>query len=317
MANRALVNASKQVSRSGWIAWSSVAVMALAFFVGSVFAGIAFVAHLKIQSIETRDNMLVFFEVGSDQSLIQRLRSKWEQIPEIRSIGYTTEDEAFQDYFEVTKISAPIENQLLSQMENKILMSSLDIRLQNLDEIDRVTNLLMADINTELERLEYSPGSLPPIDLRIDDQSLDQMKEIFLVVRVAGVVLITLLGIIIFFFILMTVEYRTYNRMEEIGVMQLVGGSLGYIRAPFILEGAFYGALGAFISTAALGLIGILVMVVNSGSSVAIYLMQQLQSVELPHITVFGWVGILAALVLAGGLLGGFISYLAIRRYIK
>lgn len=317
MANRVLVNASKQVARSGWIAWSSVAVMALAFFVGSVFAGIAYIAHLKIQSIETRDNMLVFFEEGTDQALIQRLRSKWEQIPEIRSIGYTTEEEAYNQYFEDTKLTAPIENQLLANKESKTLMSSLDIRLQNLDALDKVTDEIMVDINLELERLEYAPGTLPPIDLRIDDQSLDQMKEIFLVVRVAGIVLITLLGIIIFFFILMTVEYRTYNRMEEIGVMQLVGGSLSYIRAPFILEGAFYGALGAFISTATIALIAVFVLVINSQSSVAIYIFQQLQSVDLPNITILGWVGVLAAFVTAGGLLGGFISYLAIRRYIK
>ena len=80
MANRTLVNATKQIARSGWIAWSSVAVMALAFFVGSVFAGIAIVAHLNIQSIETRDNMIVFFEEGSDQALIDRLRAKWEVV---------------------------------------------------------------------------------------------------------------------------------------------------------------------------------------------------------------------------------------------
>lgn len=316
MANRAIVNATKQISRSGWIAWSSIAVMALAFFVGSVFAGIAYVAHLKIQSIETRDNMLVFFEEGTDPALISRLRSKWEQIPQIRSIGYTTEEEAYNKYFEDTRLSAPIENQLLQQKETKTLPSSLDIRLQNLDYLEEVRDILVTDINGELERLEYRTGSLP-IDLKIDDRSLEQMKEVFLVVRLAGIFLITLLFIIIFFFILMTVEYRTYNRMEEIGVMQLVGGSLSYIRAPFILEGGFYGAIGAFISTAALAFIGVFLLVINSQSSVSQYLYQQLASVEFPQVTIFGWLAIVAAMVAAGGLLGSLISYLAIRRYIK
>jgi|GEM_PF-1422735 len=316
MANRTLVNASKQIARSGWIAWSSVAVMALAFFVGSVFAGIAIVAHLKIQSIETRDNMIVFFEEETDQNLVTKLRSKWEQIPEVRSIGYTTETDAYTSYLEDTRLTSPIEHQQLLQKDAKTLPSSLDIRLQNLDMLDKVKDLITTDILAELERLAYSTGALP-IELKIDDRSLDQMKEIFLVVRVAGVVLISLLAIIIFFFILMTVEYRTYNRMEEIGVMQLVGGSLSYIRAPFILEGAFYGALGAFISTVALGLIGIFFLVINAASSISVYVFQQLQSVDLPQITVLGVIGILSLFVLAGALLGGFISYLAIRRYIK
>jgi cell division transport system permease protein len=314
--NRTLINATKQVSRSGWIAWSSIAVMALAFFVGTIFAGIAYVAHLKIQSIETRDNVLVFFEVGTDPALISRLRDQWKQLPQIKDIDYTTEEKAYEIYFQETAITDPIQNQLLAQQEIKKLDSSLDIKLHSLDYLPEVRRILLADINTELNKLSYDTKR-PPIDLKVDDRSLDEQREIFLVVRIAGLVLLTLLFIIIFFFILMTVEYRTYNRMEEIGVMQLVGGSLGYIRGPFILEGAFYGAIGALISAVVLGGIALFMLVINAQSAIAIYIHEELRGLNMPYVSLLGWIGVIVLQVIVGGLLGAFISYLAIRRYIK
>lgn len=316
MRNRTLVNASKQVSRSGWIAWSSIAVMALAFFVGSVFAGIAYAAHLKIQSIETRDNMLVFFEVGTDPQLIQRLRSKWEVLPEIKSISFTKEEDAYTLYFAETLITDPTQNQLLAQMEVKRLDSSLDIRLNNLDDLPNMRALLKSDIDNELRNLSFNPNR-PPIDLKVDDRSLDEARDVFLVVRISGIVLLALLFIIIFFFILMTVEYRTYNRMEEIGVMQLVGGSLSYIRAPFIAEGAFYGGLGALISALTIGVIAIFIFVINGSSTVAVQFYEELHALNLPYISFFGWLGLILVNVIVGAVLGAVISYLAIRRYIK
>jgi cell division transport system permease protein len=316
MLGRTLINTIKQIKRSGWIAWSSVAVMTLAFFVGSVFASIAYISHVYIQSIETKDNMLVFFEVGTDPDLIARLRSKWEGLEQIRSIDYTAEEEAYRIYFEETAVTEPIYNQLLQEFEEKRLASSLDIRLETLDFLAEVRQILLDDINAELSNLDYDAQE-PPIILKVDDESLDQAREIFLVLRVSGIILLTLLFVIIFFFILMTVEYRTYNRMEEIGVMQLVGGSLGYIRSPYILEGAFYGAIGALLSALVIGALIVFLFVFNKDSSITQFIIEQLHGLNLPDLRFSHWVLIGFGKVVAGGILGAFISYLAIRRYIK
>ncbi|MCA9379133.1 FtsX-like permease family protein, partial [Candidatus Dojkabacteria bacterium] len=113
------------------------------------------------------------------------------------------------------------------------------------------------------------------------------------------------------------VEYRTYNRMEEIGVMQLVGGSLAYIRAPYILEGATYGFLGALISGLVIGGLGLYVFVLNPTSSLSVFLFERISVLPFPSITWLGWLGIFGLNLLGGVLLGTVSSYLAIRRYIK
>jgi cell division transport system permease protein len=175
---------------------------------------------------------------------------------------------------------------------------------------------LIDDIDTELVDMEYDPTD-PPIELVIDDQTLDELRQVFSALRVGGTIVLALLFVIIFFFTLMTVEFRTYNRMEEIGVMQLVGGSLFYIRAPYILEGGFYGVLGALISSLILGAVGIGIFVLNPTSALAIFIHERISILPLPMITLWGWILVILVQVLLGFLLGGISSFLAIRRYIK
>lgn len=313
---KTLSNTFKQIRRSGWIAWSSIAVMALAFFVGSVFAGVAYLAHLYIQAIESRDSILVFFEVGTDRSLIDRLQNKWDGLPDVKSTSYFTEEEAYWYYRIDAKDREPIQAEFLERSDIERIPSSIDIRLNSLDALERVASIVVQDVNAELALLEYDPKD-PPIIVTSDDETLNEAREIFLFIRIAGIVLITLLFVIIFFFILMTVEYRTYNRMEEIGVMQLVGGSLGYIRAPFILEGSFYGAVGALVSAAVIIGITVFLFSFNPDSTIARFMADQVQLLSLPSLSLPRVAALVVGKTIAGALLGALISYTAIRRYIK
>lgn len=321
MLGRILSNTFKQIRRSGWVAWSSVAVMVLAFFIASIFAGIAFLSNEYIQFIETRDNIIVFFEVGTEQELVDKLKVQWEQVPQIKEITFFTEEQAYETYLEETAITSPIEHALLLQYDEdqRKLPSSLDIRLNSLNDLDTVREVIRDDILVELDSLgyEYDGESIPPIDLRTDDTSLNEFKEVFSVLRVGGAVVLSLLFVIIFFFTLMTVEFRTYNRMEEIGVMQLVGGSLGYIRAPYILEGALYGVLGALISSLIIGGVVFSLVLADPQSTVSVFVYERLSVLELPYVSPLGWVAIVAIESAVGFVIGSLSSYLAIRKYIK
>lgn len=315
-SKRVLDNTWKQIQRSGWIAWSSIAVMTVAFLVGTIFAGLAVVLQLAIQSIETRDNIIVLFEVGTEPSLITELEQKWSDIPQIKAITYTTEEEAYQLYYEDTKGVDPVVNAALESQDEKKLDSSLDIQLYSLHDIDKVTEIIESDIRGELAQLDYDETQ-PPIQLLVDDESIESYKEAFSVIRALMIGLLSLLFVIIFFFILMTVEYRTYNRMEEIGVMQLVGGSLAYIRAPYILEGGFYGAVGAALSTLIIGVIYAWLFVIDSAGAFATLVAEWTRGIALPDASLILIVVVVSGIVVFGGFLGSLISYIAIRRYIK
>lgn len=364
MFNRIIANTSKQISRSGWAGWGSISVMTLAFLVASIFGGLAYVSNLYIQFIERKSNLLVFFEVGMDQEIINSLQSKWQENPKIKSINYTNELEAYNLYSDYTSRVQPEIYAVLKTKEEKKLPSSLDIQVWTLDDIDEVREFINKDIEAELKNLEIinieeevvqenmegetgketdsdaaseretadeeiliqedkprykyaKDADDVPIILKIDDENLEQLRQVFFAIRITGVIIISLLFAVIFFFTFMTVEFRLSNQMEEIGVMQLVGGSLFFIRAPYILEGGFYGFIGSLLSSFILGSVLTSVFVINDDSAIAIFAYKNFSKLQWPGMDVLEIGLLFLALAMCGFMLGALSSYLSIRRYIR
>lgn len=343
MLKRIVSNSLKQVRRSGWVGWASVSVMTLAFLVAIIFGGLAYISNLYIQFIETKSNLLVFFEEGLDRNVVDRLRDKWRENPQIKGISYTTEEQAYELYADYTAKVLPETYEILKTKEEKILPSSLDIQIWSLSDLESVKNQLQSDIDAELGTLkiikttESTPLSYPdestsleeftykyqtdpnrpPIELRVDDKNLDQLREVLTSVRIAGVFVISLLFIVIFFFTFMTVEFRLYNQMEEIGVMQLVGGSLLFIRAPYILEGGLYGFIGGLVSSIFIVSIIFAVFVLDSNSVLAKFIYENFSNLPWPYVSTLGWIGLVALTAVVGFFIGSISSFLSIKRYIR
>jgi cell division protein FtsX len=363
MFSRILANTKKQISRGGWTGWASVSVMTLAFLVAIIFGGLAFISNLYIQFIETKSNLLVFFEVGIDTKIIDELKAKWSTDGRIKNITYTTEDQAYAQYSDYTARVQPEIYAVLKTQEKKTLPSSLDIQIWSLQDLDGIKSLLQNDIENKLEELiivpttedvntdqtsaeasqESTEGNVegisdtlvdedqraaisymystnpeePPITLKVDDESLDQLRQVLFSLRIAGLFIISLLFIVIIFFTFMTVEFRLYNQIEEIGVMQLVGGSLFFIRAPYILEGGFYGLMGSLLATLMLGGVLVSVFVIDKSSALATFIYENFGRLPWPYITPYGWALIVLLLALSGFIIGALSSYISIRRYIR
>lgn len=369
---RILSNARKHIVRSGWIGFASVFVMTLAFLVASIFAGLAFIANLNIQNIESKSNVLVFFNVGMDQEVIQRLQSKWDTLEDVNNISYLSEEQAYSTYAEYTSRLLPEIYKVLNEFEEKKLPSSLEIKLSRLDNIRDLQKAIQSDIEEELKRLvileletgadtdnttqavettaetenivdevtaqtekeinsltvvdlyardtryKYSeePGDIP-ISLVVDAENLSKQKDVFFQLRIAGIATMSLLMLFVVIFVFMTTEFRLFNQKEEIGVMQLVGGSLFFIRSPYVIEGGFYGLMGALLSMFIVGGLYVALFVLNQSSSFSQYIYAQFGQLPWPQFTPAGWAALIGGLAVTGFLLGAVSSYMSIRRYIR
>lgn len=339
MLGRIFANTAKQISRSGWSAWASVSVMTLAFLVATIFGSLAFISNIYIQYIESKSNVLVFFEEGMDKEVIESLQTKWANNPKIKDITYTSEEDAYTLYADYTAVVQKEVYTVLKSKESKTLPSSLDIQIYSLSELTALKSDLEADIEAANKTLqiidttessEENPISFAqptyqyskdptqkPIVLKVDDQSLDQLRQVLYFLRIVGVAVLAILFIGIFFFTFLAIEFRLQSQTEEIGVMQLVGGSLFFIRSPYILEGGFYGFVGAAISSLLIGGFFVAVFVLNKSSTVSVFLYKMFNQLPWPEVTTLGWIGIVGGLSLTGFFIGALSSYLSIRRYIR
>lgn len=337
MFRRILSNTSKQISRSGWSAWASICVMTLAFLVATIFGGLAYVSNVYIQYIESKSNVLVFFEEGMSKEVVDSLQSKWANNPKIKSITYTSEEEAYQLYSDYAAVVQKEVYTVLKTKESKTLPSSLDIQIYSLEDLASLKTILETDIelaNKDLQIVQTTDSNNPvsgaqvlfqyskdptqkPIVLKVDDQSLDQLRQVLYFLRIVGIAVLAILFIGIFFFTFLAIEFRLQSQMEEIGVMQLVGGSLFFIRSPYMLEGGFYGMVGAAISSLVIGSFLFGVFVLNQSSTVSVFLYKMFNQLPWPQISTLGWVAIILGLSGIGFLIGSLSSYLSIRRYIR
>jgi cell division transport system permease protein len=301
---RAFKNTTKQIKRSGWLAIASVFVMTLAFFISSVFTIIAFTSNLFLNSIENKPHIYVFFKSGTSEEEILQKQKDWENLPEVATVEYTNESEALEEFKDVQERVNP---DIAETIRSDVLPASLGIRLYSISDAENIINLVTAEQETN-ENI---------FAIRFSKETIDTIRTLFYWIRLGGSVLMGLLLLVIFFFTLLTVEFRTFIRSEEISIMQLVGGSLWFIRFPFVLEGMIYGLLGSLISTLTLSLIGYYVLVVQRDSNAVSFVYNLLGGLKWPSIDLFDVLIGLVAVAVLGTLIGAFNSLIAIRRYIN
>ena len=126
-------------------------------------------------------------------------------------------------------------------------------------------------------------------------------------IRVIAVILVIMLTFVAFVFINNTIRLAISARRREIAIMRLVGASNGFIRGPFLMEGALEALIGALLSIGALQLVVGVVLPRLENS------LQFLVIAVDPAIVGFTYVVLLAVGILIG-LLG---SAIAMGRYLK
>jgi len=301
---RSYSQTTKQIKRSGWLAWASVLVMTLAFFIATIFIMIAYTSNLFLKSIENKPHIYVFFKADSDENSIKTLNDSWLALPEVQSIEYTNAAGALSEFKSVQERTNP---QVAENIRPNVLPPSLGIRLHTIDDADKIIQLVEAEkaSNDDIFAVRFSK------------ETIDTIKTLFQWIRFGGGVIMGLLLIVIFFFTLLTVEFRTFSRSEEIGIMQLVGGSLWFIRMPFILEGAIYGLLGAIISSTFIYVIGYVVFIANRDSNAVNFIVNFLGDLQWPDLNELHLILIFLGLVISGAFVGGLNSLIAIKRYIN
>ncbi|HRP36612.1 MAG TPA: permease-like cell division protein FtsX, partial [Candidatus Dojkabacteria bacterium] len=265
---------------------------------------IAFTSNLFLNSIENKPHIYVFFKSGTSEEEIIQKQNEWQNLPEVSTIEYTTESQALEEFKDVQERVNP---DIAETIRSDVLPASLGIRLYSISDAENIINLVTEEQETN-ENI---------FAIRFSKETIDTIRTLFYWIRLGGGILMGLLLLVIFFFTLLTVEFRTFIRSEEIGIMQLVGGSLWFIRLPFIIEGMIYGLIGALISTLTLSLISYYVLVVERNSNAVTFVYNLLGGLKWPSINFLDVIlGVLAVAVL-GALIGAFNSIVAIRRYIN
>ncbi|MBD3182169.1 FtsX-like permease family protein [Candidatus Poribacteria bacterium] len=267
------------IRHSGLIGILSVIVIALTAMVVSVLLMVANYIHAELNIVKQSPLIVAFLQEGLDDDTRQDIGEKIKALPQVYSTLYVSK----KDALEKTREMFSDQEEILEGLEDfNPLPESYEIELKA--EYIGSERILVSNLK-----------AIPGIeDIQYAQETSRFVRNIELVTLFIGIILGLASVVIICFSIIVT----TYIRRDEIVIMRLVGATGLFIRIPLLLQGIVQGLLGSGIGMACL--YGILYLLAPRFGHINF----------LPPIYI-------AAVVIAGGLIGFIGGALPLRRFIK
>lgn len=276
--------------RSPYQSLIAAIVMAMAFFISTVFILVAGGSHFALRYFETRPQVTAFFKEEVPKDQLDALINKLSQEAKIKETKYTSKEEALKIYREQNK-GDPL---LLEMVTANILPSSLDVATDEVASLAQIAKVLQTD--PLVEEVVFQQDVV---------KSLENWARIL---RVGGGVLVCCLMLVAFLTDIAVIGMKASSKRKEVGILSLVGASPSEIKMPFVLEGSFYGIIGAVIGW---GFCYILLLYVTP------FLKSFLGNISLLPAPFLFMLAILGGEVFLGTIFGAVGSLLAIKKYLK
>ncbi len=171
----------------------------------------------------------LYLKDGVNQSALDELKKHIQQDPQIESVTYRSKKEALHEFRSTLGEQASLLDGL--EAENP-LPASLEIKFSEGSQADFQQIADQYRQHNLVEGAHYNQGVLHHIALLFDKANwLGTIGALLLLCMSA-------------FIIANTISLALYAHRSEIEIMRLVGATDGFIRAPYLIEGALQGFLG-------------------------------------------------------------------------
>lgn len=282
--------AKRNIRRTPFQAMAAMMVMFLTFFVLLLFLIIAGGSQIILRYYESKPQVIAFFKDGTTDADVQSIKNALSREARVSNIKYVTKEEALEIYRERNKNDPT----LLELVTANILPASLEISTVSPDDLSPIAEILKQE---------------PVIsEVIVPEDVIAALTTFTKTVRIVGGLAVSFLIIFATLVTLMIIGFKIRIRRDEIELMRLIGASSSFIRNPFILEGIFYGLVGATLSW---------VIIYGLLWYFSPMLQGFLGEVQLLPINPLFMLGLLGASWVVAIIIGGLGSIGAVRRYLR
>ena len=278
----------------------SIITIFLSLLIIGVFLVAAVMVEGLVSSVEDEVTITAYVADDADQSDIDRVMDAVRNMSDVQNVTFTTKEQALENF------SNSISNaEIIEQLDGQNpLPASIDVELSDPQMVESVASQLEG--NSTYQRICENPEDVGD-SIKYGQDTVERLFAVTNYVRYIGLALIVLLVFIALVFINNTIRLAILARRKEIAIMRLVGASNGFIRGPFLMEGAIHALIGSLFAVLIIQLLRMFAIPQLQNSL-------QFLSFDVPGLT---YPLIYAALVVAGLLIGLLGSALAMRRYLK
>jgi cell division transport system permease protein len=278
------------IRRSPFQSLTAMMITAVTLFVAYSFSLMILGTQEILTYFETRPQVIGFFELDTSSNELKSVADKMQQKAYVKDVNLITQEEALAAYREENK-DDPL---LLELVTADILPASLEV---SADEISSL--IAIKDDLKSLDEIE---------EVVFQQDIIDSLSNWTSSVRYIGIATVVVLGVTSFLIISALISMKVTNRKKAIQIMQFLGASNWFIKAPFFFEGALYGLIGSLMGWA--------------GTFAALLYLTPWIKEFLGNIALLPVPWEIFAIQLSGGtlitmLLGGFAGAIAVKRMMK
>lgn len=214
--------------------------IALAFLLFSLF--LMFVENFEalMAQWQRRVQIVCYLKPGLSRVAVEELQQRVLREKWVSSLRYISPQEAKE---ELLKRMGDVARGL-EEIAEELFPACLEVSLQKGADLQAVEDL--ADRLQRLKGVE---------EVQYGGRWLQRAMTLLRLLKGAIWVLGGILLLVTLFITANTLRLIFYRRQEEVEVLRLVGATEGFIRYPFLIEGALQGLLGAGISVALLAML--------------------------------------------------------------
>ncbi len=278
----------------------SIITIFLSLFVIGVFLVGAAVIENVVSSVESEVTITAYLSDDVSDSQVSSLTNEIKAIDGVSGVSYVSKDQALENFRAMS--SNP---EIVDQLDGaNPLPASLTIELSDPQMVESVADQIVA--NPTFKKACDEP-SKPADSLKYGQKTVERLFQLTSYVRYIGLALIVLLIFIAMVFINNTIRLAILARRKEIAIMRLVGASNGFIRGPFLMEGAMHAIIGSLLAIGSIELI----------HRVALPKVQSALTFLPMDVAGQTYAFIYVGLLVAGLVIGLIGSAFAMRRYLK
>ena len=267
------------------------------FIIGLFLMGGAVIQNV-VESVENEVSITAYVADEASESDIAAAQDYIRDLDGVASVSFTTKDQALEKFREMSSNAA-----IVDELGGNPLPASIDVELSDPQKVEEVAQ----QIESSDQFKKIADEDNPSDSLKYGQRTVERLFSVTNYIRYIGLALIILLVFIALVFINNTIRLAIMARRKEIAIMRLVGASNGFIRGPFLMEGALHAIIGAALAIVCIELIRNLALPRLQAS------LAFLPIDVAPNTFLF----IYLILLVAGLIIGLIGSMLAMRRYLK
>lgn len=221
--------------RNRWMTFASIGTVAVSLFVLGVFLILVMNMNKMATSLESQVQISVYINDNLPEQGRKDIERMTRDMKSVASVEYVPREQALKILQERLGENKKILDAL---GESNPLPNSFQVTVKNPDDVKK-TAAAIADLYG-VDEVKYGQDVAA---------NLFEMTHLL---RLFGLILMTLLLCATIFIISNTIRLTVFARRKEIAIMKYVGATDWFIRWPFILEGVALGIIGGGVSALAL-----------------------------------------------------------------